>query len=305
MTHTMFSLSHTRTFVLSFALLAWGLLGCTPSPPTDANDVLDYLRNASVGAQLRRLDAPSQTFVDQLLGIRAKIHAAQKPILRSVDALWPLDSPKWNDMKALEKQQKALQTWLADAKEASTKKPTRAELITQFEQALAKAPAHEASLKAPEQRIQWLAKIRDSLHLARTEQECKQIAQLHVDLVSWILTNKQQMAAKAKGLQFTTPALTAQAKDRWKQLHLFLKKLPRAVHLPAFQELATYEITRAKAIQEKQSLRKKGIRDVATLRQYRRLEIKLHYFDRIIDIMRKEKETHDKKQKAAKKTPGK
>lgn len=292
MIHSISFLCHTRIFLLGFGLFAWSLLGCTPFPSTDANDVLDYLRNASVGAQLRRLDASSQAFVDQLLSAQAKLHGAQKPILRSPKALWPLNSPKWNDIKTLTAQQNMLTKWLADSSASPAKKPTRANMISSLEKILAKAPAYSQSFKTPEQRTQWLNEVRNTLSFTRTEQECQQIAQLHLNLVSWILNHAKKMTPT--GLQFSMPDLTTQAQTQWKQLHTFLEKLPRPTHIPSFRELTKYEATRAEAIKEKQAMRKKGIRDENVLRQYRRLEIQLHYFDRIIEVMRKERDAHNK-----------
>ena len=60
----------------------FGLLfgaGCGERPTTTAKDVLTYIRNAQVGAVVRRLDPECQAYVDSVMESYGAYQAASEP----------------------------------------------------------------------------------------------------------------------------------------------------------------------------------------------------------------------------------
>ncbi len=78
--------------VVGCAIILLNATGCQETPPTNADEVLDYVRNASVGAQVRKLDVGAQAYVDSVMKAYRDWEVPWQAVVADVEKLSPFQS---------------------------------------------------------------------------------------------------------------------------------------------------------------------------------------------------------------------
>lgn len=297
------------------------LVGCDKPVPTDAQDVLDYVRNSTVRADVRQLDRDAQEYVETVMKAERAWHKKLTPLLElaDIDEFWDEDADEWRDPEKVGKQLGVIYGYFigriptlnkadkdspatkppdssSTTEEAGEKKdsqePTHADLLAKLNKAIDKTPK---DLKAVDS-VDVLTEVRTLLKMQEKSARCEQIAANYRDLLMLIMSQAHDFDPTAKGLTFTSAAATKQAHALWTKLHDRLQA-DRDAELAKIEE----RLSKGRAqqrdadIEAKRELRKAGLDDEANKRQFRRLELLIHYHDTVIKGAEKRKRTLDSK----------
>ncbi len=247
------------------------LTGCQPPEPT-ADDIVAYARNGAVGAEVRYLGPTAQQYVEQVFQAYGPWHESFSPVahLTGPKSLWPVDSPLWHDAEAVDAQRKTIQQWRADAPQ---RKQLHDELLTAIDAVPAAYRADAVRIRAQ------VAKVLDETQPKRIDA----IVRLYESLFSQVHDARGRFDPDAPGLALRDPQTTAQARQLYRQLRTLLDEI-RADELNQIDWVLTSgRQSRRDALQLKQKLDRYGPNAEQALREIRRLDIDVLYYDKIID----------------------
>ena len=117
-------------------------VGCAKPPATTPEDVVDYVRNAVVGAEARRLDDEHQKHVTSVLAsYRAwQDECASVQELCESESLWSMESAKWRDTEAVDERLEALKHWTDAATQADAESKSATQLREDVSAAITRTP---------------------------------------------------------------------------------------------------------------------------------------------------------------------
>jgi hypothetical protein len=274
--------------------------GCGDPPRADADDLLQYLRNAEAQANVRRLDPESEAYAEKILEARHAWQTTVAPItdLEELEALWAVDAGEWRDAEAVAKRLKAVTTYLdgCDASPAPAKpaesatesagggeSKSHAAAYAEIIEAIADVPSHLSSDAA-----RLKGEIPERLKIAAGSAAWQDLARAWDDLLSFVAAHQKDFAAGGQGLTFAHAEDTNAARDKWNRIHARLMadrqaEMARLARLTAPLDAAHPDSARqdrAQHIKRKQDLRAGG--DANDLARARRLELDISYYDTII-----------------------
>jgi len=266
------------------ALASLSFAACDRPVETRIENVRDYIRNAHVGAAVRRLEPPAQAYVDQVLSAYETYRDAFDPIerLASEEALWPLNDSRWRNAADVEERHELIEAWLADTPDADDPDDkTRPELRAELEQAIESVPTLPETTAAREAEL--ISFVTSTLDAGSIEPEHEKIARLYRTLTKMAIDHVEAFIPGASGLVFKNESLTARAASTWTELHDLIVPYYTPEDLAeAEAEVEELRESRAEALERKQALRGQISKSRETLREYRELELLVQYYDAIV-----------------------
>ncbi|MCZ6698914.1 MAG: hypothetical protein O7D94_08305 [Planctomycetota bacterium] len=315
------TIRNARRCVIALLVSAPVIVGCDAQPPTNSEDVADYVRNARAGGHSRRLDEAAQDYADQVL----KAHAAWQKACASIagisdsDALWKLDGKEWRDAaKVAERLQTvfafhlgAIEAPAGSADSDSTGKDdpsgngedmervkTHSALYNALRKAVKDVPAGLTG-ETGELAGRVLQLLEPELgDLENARRRYAEIAAEYRELLMFLLKNAGGIDLAGKGLTFANPAATDEAKRLWSKLNERFKR-EHDREIASLESILADELElRGAALEEKKALRQRGISSEADRRKMRQLELLVHYYDARQKSAEKRKRKLDQKAEA-------
>ena len=313
----MFTARRSRS---SLAALACGALllttACEPAPSTLPKDIVDYARNASVDADVRRLDAEAQTYVDAVF----KAHAAWKNTIDPMDAIadidefWAVDAKEWRDGDELSQRYQVVITYFLSqapppAKKEDEKVPSSSKdggdepKKSDDDDALDAATPYLRVFKAIENvpasykqgKDKLIADMLATLKIASTKADADRNAGEYRDLLTYVLRHADELDPASAGLSFTNTETTAGARELWAQLHTRFER-ERSEEVGGLEgKIAEDRSKRDEALDAKRELRSEGDSSPERFRRLRELELLVRYHQSRMTESEKRKRALDRK----------
>ncbi len=257
--------------------LAITLAGCDAPPPTNTDDVMDYVRNGIEGAKVRRLDPPAQEYVDAVFAAYTRWRTACASIeeLADIDDFNPLGSDDWRELDKIKKILKTVRKFKADEPDpANEDAKTRAQWLDEIRSAVANVP------DIPAGRTTHLpTRVSAVLGAGETSTTNDRLADDFETLFALIETNATDFDAKSTGLTFKSTTASSQAAAIWNRLHSALSTARQTERDELQATLTEGRESRDLALQQKRDLRTAGLTTEADKRSFRELEMFIQYYD--------------------------
>ena len=251
--------------------------GCEQRPPAQAEEVLDYLRNAAVGAKVRRLDGEAQTYVDEVMAAYRACQRACEPIatLAEVKALWPKKSKEWRDVAGIGKQLDEIRIWKGDKPSLIGKPPlTPVQRLAGLTEAIGVVPDLVGA-----ERASFVEHVTTTLDLTSHVKWLEDIADDYMVLYALVVDHASDGDPPGPGLTFKTASVQTRADELWEKLDAKLRSHAEA---SVRRVLPEHEVRRDEALKEKETLYAKEKLSAEERRAFRRLEILIRYYDETI-----------------------
>lgn len=264
-------------FALPLALAAFASSGCDAPPPTNTDDVVDYTRNAVVGAKLRRLDPAAQEYVDHVFQAYMNWQARCAPVekLADLDTLAPLDSDEWRELDRVRKTLDTVREFKADEPDESDEKAkTRAQWFDALHAAVTNVPD-----LPPGSTTDLASAVSDELDADNHDARIRRLADDFESLYAVVMDNATDFDPDKSGLAFRSASVTRRAEQSWNRLHSALADARLAEREDVETVLTSGKDAREKAIRKKATMHKAGVTTEAERRSFRRLELLIHYHD--------------------------
>jgi hypothetical protein len=299
--------AHSIGLAICLAAALW-LTGCTDVPPTNTDDIAQYVRNGVAGAKVRRLDPLAQAYVDRVFKHYKQWHEQCADIaeLADLDALKPRDHEHWRDATIVADRIESITKWLADEPENTsdaknitdgTQPPeqddpdrpkTRSELLADLSDAIADVPAVPVGSVTDLDDV-----VRVELNVSATESTYQRIASQHKALYEFVADNQSSFDSEADGLVFEDTDVTASANVLWDELHQTLSSM-REHEISIVSELLSQGIVeRERVLESKRDLRDVGLNDETARRTFRALELTIEHYDTRIKWAEKRQRGYD------------
>lgn len=256
--------------------------GCAPPPATDQQDLLDTIRNGTVGAEVRRLDDAANAYVRDLFKAdhRWSAASAKAEALLNLDSFWARDAAEWRDIEKAKERHQTLGRWLTDEPvELDEGKPkvTRREVLAEFDQALTAdpgVPGTSAADLAPQ--------VKELLNPHASEAAMAPTIKQYHELLTLVMENAGGFEPGKSGLAFTDPAVAAKAEALWTGLHAQFTADREALVASVADRLSAGKAKQEALVKEKQDLLATRPTAEADQRKLRRLELEIKYYDAVI-----------------------
>ncbi len=296
---------------------------CQPAPSTLPKDIVAYARNASVGADVRQLDADAQTYVDAVF----KAHSAWLETIDPMDAIadidefWAVDAKEWRDGDELSQRYRVVVAYFLsqapppakkdDEKSASSSKDAGDKPGESDDGALDAATPYLRVLKAIENvpasykqdRDELIADMLATLEIDSTKADADRNAGEYRDLLTYVLGHADELDPASAGLSFTNTETTADARELWTRLHSRFER-ERNEEVGGLEgRIAEDRSRRDEALDRKRELRSKGDSTPERFRRLRELELLVRYHDTRIKGAEQRKRTLDRKARDEEKAP--
>ena len=268
----------SRRMALLACVMSFAAVGCKETPPTNADEVLDYVRNASVGAQVRRLDPKAQAYVD---GVYKAVRAFEGMMdvagtMQDPSSFWEMDSKNWRDMSKVEELLESITKWEGGAAE-------REELASKIMPAILDEPTLPGGIETRDGPLNRAVRQYldldgiDALEQYATPSSVVDLAKKYRSLLEFCQKNAASLDPKTEGLDFTSDDLDQKATQLWNDIHSSIEKSYDLEALNA--SLAEQKALSKQFVEEKQAIRKEGLDDPERFRAYRSLELRVFYHD--------------------------
>lgn len=281
--------------------------GCEKPTSTTSTDIIEYARNAGVGAEVKRLDPEAQEYVDHVfMTLRAwEKSTADLNALLSIDEFWGVESNNWRDAEELQtmlatilswqingkKKEKSLNKNDSETESSEEKEPDKFEPPSTREEQFAFLVSEVIPKDIPDQFAQDKDAITIQLQkLLIPEFENLNLAKnrLHdfvgdyIALLVFIIQHGDQYDADAEGLVFDSEEITKRAQELHGAIHSRLVA-ERNTELATIDDvLSSVPEMRDRAVELKQKTRKAGLSTEAELRKFRGQELLVIYYDQKI-----------------------
>lgn len=277
--------------------LALFLHGCEERPATTKEDVLEYVRNAAVGADVRRLDPAAQAYVDDIFAAYREWQSEVADLVALEDhgEFWELDSANWRDKTAVSERLDRVKSILGDdtaTSEHEAKFNATLAAVRNVPPTLNVGPGFEQAV------LQRLAPKADDLQA--WQNRLNSIASDYRLLLDHVIKYEADFDTEADGLAFQSEDVTSAAKKHWTSLESRLSGIARREASGFQQQLDNIEDELAKLVAAKQSMRSEGIDNVDEMSQLRSLEMEIRYYDALkkavrdrLDAIQKSKESEE------------
>lgn len=271
----------TRTaFALLLPLLTASLTGgCAKPPATTPEDVVDYMRNAVVGAEARRLDDEHQEHATRVLAAYRAWEKRCVPMqkLCEPESLWPMDGSEWRDRGAVGKRTEIVELLIDTPLEVNdppaTAKPSEQDIVN----AIARTPY------APEIKSRL-----EAILIKADERLLQSVATNYFALFSEIEKNNKSFVF-AEGLSFSDPRVTETVRAQWRATKQAIDAYHKHRSDYVRDVLAEHPGKRDAAIDEKRTLYAMANPSQDRIHARRRLDVLVRYYDATIKSAEREK----------------
>lgn len=289
---------------------------CQPAPSTLPQDIVDYARNASVGADVRRLDAEAQTYVDAVFKAHRAWLETIDPIyaIADIDEFWAVDAKEWRDADELSQRYQVVITYFLSqapppAKKEDEKGPSSSKdggnepKKSDDDDALDAATPYLRVLKAIEHvptsykqdKDELIAAMLATLEIDPTKAHADRNAGEYRDLLTYVLRHADELDPASAGLSFTNPETTADARELWTRLHTRFER-ERGEEVGSLEgRIAEDRSRRDEALEAKRELRSEDGDSPERFRRLRDLDLLVRYHDARIKGAEKRKRVLDRK----------
>ncbi len=268
------------------------MIGCEAHPPTEVEDVVNYMRNAADGAEVKKLDPAAQTYVtDVWKAYKAcKKTTAEFEAVCGTKALWAEDADAWRDEEQVAARAKLVEPWRGGA-------DVEAELaaVKEFHAVAGRVPTlpGESGMPLPQRLATVLGMDDPSLAAGRPSRTATAAA--YGELLDWVRQHADQFDPKGKGLAFTAAETTRKAHELWTVLHERFASEDVQAGKAADELLVSGRAERQTLIDRKNELLKAKPKTAETEVAIRSLDFQIKRFDRLITAA----ETTKRKQASA------
>lgn len=255
------------------------LIGCDAHPPTEVEDVVNYLRNAADGAEVKKLDPAAQTYVtDVWKAYRAwEKTTAEFEAVCGTEALWEEDEDAWRDAEQVAARAKLVEPWRSGAE-------VEAELaaVKEFHALAGSVPTLPGESRMPlPQRLTAVLGM-DDQSLAAGRQSRTATAAAYGELLDWVRQHADQFDPTGKGLTFTSAETTRKAHELWTVLHERFASEDVQAGEAADEMLVSGREERQTLIDRKNELLKAKPKTAETEVAIRSLDFQIKRFDKLI-----------------------
>ncbi|MCC7292619.1 MAG: hypothetical protein IT449_11220 [Phycisphaerales bacterium] len=255
------------------------LIGCEAHPPTEVEDVVNYLRNAAAGAEVKRLDPAAQAYVtDVWKAYKAwQKTDAEFDAVCGTESLWAQEADAWRDAEQVAARAKLVEPWRGGAVSQAAAAAT-----TEFENVVVNAPTLPGETPAPLPQRVRAALGMDEPGLAAARQERTETASACGELLDWVQAHVSEFDPKGKGLAFASTETTRKAHELWNVLHARFAAEDAQAGKAADAMLVGGRAERQSLIDRKNELLKAKPKTAKSEVAIRSLDFQIKRFDRLI-----------------------
>lgn len=255
------------------------LIGCEAHPPTEVEDVVNYLRNAAVGAEVKRLDPAAQTYVtDVWKAYKAwEKTTAEFGAVCGTKALWAEDADAWRDAEQVAALANVVEPWRGGGDVQ-----VEVAAVKEFQEAVVNVPTLAGETPTPlPQRITAELGM-DERALAEARRSRSETAAAYGGLLDWVQAHAGEFDPNGKGLAFTSADTTRKAHELWTGLHARFAADDLRAGKAADEMLAGGRAERQTLIDRKNELLKAKPKTAKTEAAIRSLDFQIKRFDKLI-----------------------
>lgn len=260
--------------------------GCGERPVPSVQEVYGYLRNATNGADVARLDDATQEYVNSVLSAYHAWKKATAPVstLVTVSTLPGLDSDDWRTGAAMLKLAPCV-AWLTDRSRASNavesgEAKTMTRLEQRLDEAIRKVPSSVPGV-SPEY-------VRELLKVDERRRECDELVAACYQVMKLVTQHADQFKPGTTGLEFNDSSVTTEVRAAWQNLHDLLRRRDERHEADLRRFLEEGHEKRAKALDEKKQIKSASSRSDDQYQRLRDLDLLIRYYDQRLNAVQKE-----------------